>query len=153
MDPGVGFRSGRAAVARRADLAAAPKAKRGKLNIRHSANDKFAEFRQLPLHIIVLTDGPSKLWFDYIKSHIEWPEIVQVYDLLSIEASEIVKQDICPGTLVILAPTQLKGELQECRTEARRFLHEADKILQHPLNQLRQQFLASFLRRGGPQRV
>ena len=82
-DPGPGLRSGRAAVARRADLAAAPKAKRGKLNIRRSANDKFAEIRQLPLHNIVLTDGPSKLWFDYIKSHIEWPEIVQVYDLLS----------------------------------------------------------------------
>ena len=94
-------------------------------------SDKFAEIRQLPLHIIVLTDGPSKLWFDYIKSHIEWPEIVQVYDLLSIEASEVVKQDICPGTLVILAPTQQKGELQECRAEARRFLHEADKILQY----------------------
>ena len=56
-----------------------------------------------------------------------------MFNLLSSDASDVAQAGFSPGTLVCLAATQLKGELQECRPEARRFLHEADKVLQHTL--------------------
>ena len=116
-DPGIGFRSGRAMDA---DLAAAPRAKRGKINIRRSANDKFAEIRQLPLQVIMLTDGPSKLWPDYVQGHMNQDETLHVFDLLSVDASEVMEKHqraFAPGALVILAATQLTGQLQECRSQ------------------------------------
>ena len=75
------------------------------MNIRRNAQDNFAEIRQLPLQVLALTDGPSKEWPDYVQSHLAPNETLHVYDLLSVDASEVMNQHqraFAPGVLVIL---------------------------------------------------
>ena len=44
-------------------------------------------------------------------------------------AGAITKDDLPPGSLVILRPSTLDGSINSCRNDVHRYLHEADKVM------------------------
>ena len=125
---------GPAAAAASGGLAAAGR-KRGKKNTYKSNTTSAGAYNAiayLPLHIVVLEDGPRDDWGDALRKLCgNEGEHVRTFDLLKTPACNIINELDQLNILVVLHATALRPPLSSCRDLARTYLHEADKILRH----------------------